>query len=166
MGGVKEQTMKKYVLVVAAVILACGLNIGIASATFEEIYTVDNNGSTTLQNVYSMSQTPWLYLALPNQGFHFDVAIWTDPNNVLAAQTFGPSTSSQVWFSPFNWNSIKQPGVWTIAASYLYPFPTPSSGNGVTSLTVTPEPVSSGLFLLGGAALAAAGIRKKLKAKK
>ena len=154
--------MKKFILLIAVLFLTIGLRGGIASAIpFEDIYTVDSNGSTTPKNVYSLSETPWLFLEIPGQGFNFKGAKWFDPSFDLRSINAMVSFSSQNWFTPFNWNSIKEPGVWTVVAGYIDPFPALTRGIGVAKFTVTPEPVSSGLFLLGAAALAAKRFRRK-----
>lgn len=134
-----------------------------AALDYDLLYTVDSFGSTTPKATFNLDEQPWLYAKLPlATGLHADVSLWTDPflNTYGTASFFG---TNEVWTTLSDWSSVVTPGVWGISSAFVYPFPTPASGGGATRFTVTPEPISASLFLIGGGALAAFRVRKKIK---
>ena len=162
--------------VIAGLVVVLFLVLGAvncAYADFTNIFTVGSNGSEVKQSVFTLNQTPWLYLELPSTGFNVAASVWSDPSsNPFTVTEVGGNT--KYWLSlnsgldesnnPVTWNSVKQVGTWNITAGYLYPFSTKDyAGAGETSFKVTavPEPVSTVLFLLGGATLAVRRFRRK-----
>ena len=168
--------MKKNLAITGLVVilfLALG-SVNCAYADFDNIYTVGSNGSTTPQSTFTLDQAPWLYLQLPDTGFNVTASVWSDPSS-NPFSVIGIGGNNQYWLSldngsdasknPVTWDSVKQIGTWNISAGYLYPSNLNGdyAGAGKTSFTVTavPEPVSTVLFLLGGATLAVRRLRRK-----
>ncbi len=140
------------------------------------IYTVGSSGSTLQQSTFSWSETPWLYFELPSGAGTNNIVTqswWKDPDNIqreYITQNEADNTI-QVWQSlgSDRWNAIKREGQWTILAQYDTMSPQ-RTGTGSTNFTVTgppppviPEPISSILFVAGGATL---GIRRYWKKKR
>jgi hypothetical protein len=72
-----------------------------------------------------------------------------------------PHEKLNIWYSPEEWDEVKEIGTWTVQATWR----NPGSGGGMmkTDFTVTPEPLSSVLFVTGGTLLVARVLRKKVK---
>ena len=124
-------------------------------------HTVAASGLTEATTTFDLSEKPWLYIKRNSAFYETDInsIIWyvgTDPGisiikgydefNWNATDTY---TEAWVAFKGSEWvDSFSKEGVWTITTN-IY-----GDTNGAdTSFTVTPEPVSSVLFLTGGAAL-------------
>lgn len=150
------------------------------TADFISADTYQANGSTTLDDDFntSLGESPWLKLVLPGNN---DYVGWDSPSRNSSVTTdwfFGDTkmfsintnggsdkTKDTYWLSPsadqlqgtgLSWNDLKTYyGAWHINASYEWKF----AGNTVTGtannipFTMTPEPVSAALFLIGGVAL-------------
>lgn len=121
-------------------------------ADFEEIYMTDDDGSFIKKNNFGWNEQPWLYLLLPKAGLSTVNSWWEDPNKEYHLVTAViEEYDDEIWLNLANWNTIKKLGEWNVRASYFYA--TGEIGAGSTRFTVTPEPISSVLFLIGGAAL-------------
>lgn len=139
-------------------------------AGFDEIYMTDAEGSDTEKTIFNWDETPWLYVKLPDSNLNVTVAFWESPNSSYYF-TNSMGSNQEYWFSldsgvdssgnPVTWDDVKELGVWNINAGYFYAGG--GSGEGTASFTVTPEPVSSILFIAGGAVLAG---RRYLKRKR
>ena len=72
-----------------------------------------------------------------------------------------------IWDSLDNWDSCKKVGKWRVETAWWSPTLYNSGKEGLgrhkVNFTVTPEPVSSILFLVGGASLAATRLRRRKK---
>ena len=171
--GAKGMKNRKTVIVGLLVVLFLVLAAwNYAYADFTSIFTVGNSGSTAPKSVFTLDETPWLYLKLPGTGYNVTPSVWSDPD-ANPFSVVGIGLGDQYWFSldsgldqgnnPVTWDSIKQAGLWDISASYVYPFNSqdPYAGAGSTSFTVNavPEPASSALFLLGCVPLAVRKLR-------
>lgn len=149
--------MKKYLGVLGLVLILCAAVpvMAFAEISAEDLYTVDSNGSTTPKSVFGPDETPWLYMHLSglDSGVQsVGASWWIDSESNAHFEGTNPSTSSEYWFSPSNWDTIIKTGAWTINAAY---YASDSKFDmGQTSFTVTPEPLSVSLFLLGAGALA------------
>jgi len=146
--------MKKSVSILF-VAMVCLMLTSSVFAAFQEIYMVNDKGSTTAQDIFTLDDTPWLYLKLPVQSYNVTSSWWTSPTNSAYYLSNLPSTDYEIWLSPLGWDTIKEAGVWNVSALYYYANnPGDSSGMGKTCFTVTPEPLGCALFALGGMALA------------
>lgn len=186
-----KKAVSLFALAVLAVMAATPALATVEMDFIDNFTTADsfNTGSTPAdpfanpvpQNVFDLTEIPYLYLETP-------------ANNFLNPQTYG-STISAKWFfggvekystagpgdmnqnefffTPDNWDTIKQVGLWTIDSSYeLRPLINPSEltafGGSSTQFTiitptVTPEPASMALFGLGAGAL---GLTRRFRKKK
>jgi hypothetical protein len=165
--------MKKKSFLISSVILilfVIAINSSFADAPitfqpFEQIYMTSGSGTFDVVTQYDWTETPWLYLRLPfvpTSTFDASISFWLSPTtNIYWEATFNPSTQD-IWISgdalressfPFtqvDWVDVKEVGDWNVEAKYL------GCSNctvvyGSTSFAVVPEPVSSILFVTGGA---------------
>lgn len=165
----KDRLMnKKMFLILFPVVFALLINKNIVFAGFDSIYMVGDSTSITQKTTFGLDETPYLYMNLPGDGSLYTVwSWWHDPAGNTYWDGTAPifdSTNYQVWLPLthwFQWENVKTAGIWTIDANYY--FSNNQSGTGVTSFTVTPEPISSILFLLGGSALAFRQHKKRKK---
>ncbi|OGT21860.1 MAG: hypothetical protein A3C55_02665 [Gammaproteobacteria bacterium RIFCSPHIGHO2_02_FULL_42_13] len=167
--------MNKKAAIVGLLVILFVAAMNCTYADFTNIFTVDSNLSTTPKSTFNLNETPWLYLELPSTDFNVTASVWSDPD-ANPFSVLGISGSNTYWFSldsgkdasgnPVTWNSVKKIGLWNISAGYLYPFSQNGdyAGKGSTSFEVVPEPVSTALFILGGATLAVRHLRKGRKA--
>lgn len=140
-------------------------NVFAQSFGFLDLYTVNSSSSTAAQDTFDYSQTPYLYMKLeiPSGAIANTISAWNAP---LGSAYFGSSSLSndvERWVSLANWNTVKEPGAWTVYANYF-----DSRANnvvGAANFTVTPEPATITLFLLGGLPLFYRKLRKENKIK-
>ena len=153
---------KKTVAIISAFLFIL-IFAGSVFAAFDDIYTTGSYGSTAIKTTFGWDEKPWLYLKFPaSSDFVNNIySTWTDPHGVT--NSVGDTLSgSQVWLGFDTWNSIRTTGLWNVTANYSGYSGGPS-GSGATTFTVTPEPISSALFLFGGLVLAAGYRKKKTK---
>jgi hypothetical protein len=140
-------------------------------AEFEKIYMVNEEGSFTEQSIFELNEIPWLYTQLPEPGiYNIMVTWWLSPSGEQY-YTHTLTDAQDFWISlndgydtngnSVEWFDIMKVGDWTVNASYHYA--TGEVGSGSTNFTVTPEPVASLLFIVGGAVLTFKYYRKKRK---
>ncbi len=161
--------MAKRTLLATVSVLLISLSFISASFAIDDlsILMVTDNGSTTPQpgSTYSWTQAPWLYLQLPSTVFSYTITWWNlsgipTYSSVLTTNDEG---NTETWNSLADWFNVggsRHEGLWNIRALYS------SGGTDIikeTTFTVTPEPISSALFLIGGVGLAAWQIRRKKK---
>lgn len=147
---------KKLITGLAVILFSMVVLVNSPFADFEQIYMTDADGSTTSKTIFDWDETPWLYLRLPQSGLNVTGALWQDPDSRYYFTYSGRDTAQDIWLTLHNWNDVKKLDLWNVKAVYLYPHnPSDRIGWGSTSFTVTPEPISFILFLVGGATLAA-----------
>jgi hypothetical protein len=151
--------------VVLVVAVAMVLSFSVYAFADFEVHMVDALGKNLTTDFrdggdFQLSETPYLYFNVEDlKKYTFGGSYWTDPVNELELTAPALVTGNDVWYT-LDWTSVaKTPGTWTVEGWYK------SAGiNNYTSDTVTfnyvPEPVSTALFLLGGATLAVRRIRK------
>jgi len=176
-------------LLVAALVGSCLLSKAAFAETTEleyaDEFTTKSSGSMANITTFSWSEKPWLFLQL-NDGSTSDAlpsvadtwSTWRDPSGTNYTLTETTTVNGQ-WlsFSDALWNSIRKAGDWTLTAWSQMNTTTIDPDTGIsesaaivynTKDTFTfkvlsgPEPISCGLFLLGGAALALSRKRKKV----
>jgi hypothetical protein len=170
--------MKKLILLFVLVGFFAAGNIVVAEAadseaSFTTAKKVDSSWIETA--IFNTSEKPWLHINVPDTDFfnNFTFSYWNYPapggSYFLSNQfsTYGEyhkegASDLYLAFNDAMWSVILKHGEWEInAATVLLKsgeapyFPgSLKSYDGSTKFTVTPEPVSAGFFLLGGAALA------------
>ncbi len=156
--------MKKLIAVTIAVFV---IGLFITTCAFADITLsmVDNENSFTLQPdaTYGWTQKPWLHVNLPSSVLDYTIGWWSPESGSPIFNTFKVTSGvTDVWHGISDWNSARALGKWNIRLDY-------SSGSEFisknASFTITPEPISSALFLLGGAGLISRRfLRKRQKA--
>lgn len=158
--------MRKHVGLIMACVFVLSMVFPIlsfADIPDTDLYTVGSDGSTIQKTTFGLDETPWLYMHLPDLGGSLaaEATWWTAPDSSSYYAGTAPSGNQDVWITPSGWDSVKQTGTWNIDALYFT-----SAGkleSGQANFTVTPEPVSVTLFLLGaGGMLLQRSKRKKL----
>lgn len=139
--------------------------------SFETIQMVSTNDSSddlsrTLKSSFGLDETPYLYLKLPADqnlgylsGYHLTGSTWTGPSEFPLPSGMELSSSRELWISLPYWDLVKEEGTWNVDAAFFYMGG--MKGKGSTSFAVSPEPVSTVLFLAGGGIFAVALRRKK-----
>jgi len=154
---------KRIIAGLAVVLFSIFALVNSAFADFEKIYTVGSEGSTTPKDSFDWDEQPWLYLELPSSNWNVTGSWWKDPDGTPYFTGSLPTTSDKIWLSLDNWFTVREVGQWNVSAVYFYANPEDPVGGGFAKFTVTPEPVSSILFLVGGASLAATRLRRRKK---
>lgn len=141
-----------------------------ADLSYINAYTVNEIGSEVPKTVFNYDEKPWLFLQIPHVMFDWKVSVSTWSWDGMASYTLNPGDDvvfdggEKIWmaFSDQRWNDFKEEGEWVVSpVSILFEGFTPTFVTGTTTCTVTPEPVSCALFLLGGGALFTFGKRRK-----
>lgn len=153
---------RKLVLILAVLFMAFAGNACAngTSGGFDEIYMTDHYGGTDERSTFGWDDKPWLYLKLPAAGVAETNSTWTDPLGADSLTDENVSGLIEVWLGFDNWNEIRRAGLWHVNATYDFLYTSDPSGSGACTFTVTPEPVSSVLFLLGAGVLGA-GLKKR-----
>lgn len=145
---------KKLILSVYTFLTVLFLSSQAQAGFFEKFYTVSSSGSTIEKSDFRYdNETPFLYVKLSDPGLSFKAAWWNDPSSDSYFTSEGPSANQETWLSLSNWDSVKEHGLWTINGSFLSAGAPLDSGTASYQFTVSPEPVSSALFIIGGLAL-------------
>lgn len=176
--------MRKLFLKSILAVFALFLLTGNAHAqAYGKAYMVTGNGSYTLSNYdaindeynYAQGETPYVYIKLKLSELKLTSplkVLWSwssfaDPYNTeIQYQVFninGQAGDKEIWSGapePW-WTNNGGPGKWTVDIAWL----NAQGALGTTTATfnVTPEPLSSALFLFGGVPVAAALLRKSKK---
>jgi len=122
----------------------------LALTGFTDLFTTDSFGSTTPKDIFSLEETPYLYMSLeiPDGAIANTVSAWNAPDSLAYFSSSALSTDTERWVTLSNWESVKKPGKWTINANYFDSF----GNNAVasTDFNVVPEPATMSLLLMGG----------------
>ncbi len=154
------------VVLVSAVSLAPGTSFAKTGSEVDigTIYMVDSYGSTTQQDVFALGVTPWVYFEIPSGVGSRNIAAQTSWYYEGELQESFPvlirEGTTEVWYSLDTWESYQSVGSWCVLAQYDATSPY-TTGKGTAKFSVTPEPVSSVLFLAGSATLGFRHFRKK-----
>ena len=162
--------MKKIILAtLAAVLLFSPLAQAALVDFYDEIYTVESAGSTVAKNSFDISDpAPWLYIRLSSKfvlgtDSTTTVSKWNSPSGIqYTVPDPAPVTpDNEFWYSLPSWGTQKELGQWSLIASSTYNNVSKGFAVGEAGFTVTPEPFTASLFVLGGAALGARRFRRK-----
>jgi hypothetical protein len=125
------------------------------------IYMTDAEFSTIPQDTFSLHEIPWLYFQVPVDPQVQDVkstSSWSDSLSNVYQVSETEAGVLEIWHVLTSWDSINTVGAWNVDADYsIGKGKNKTVGSGSTSFIATatgPEPVSSVLFLTGGATLA------------
>ena len=157
---VADGKTKKISLIFALILLT----VFMSNNLFADVFSVDNNGSNIGKNDFGWDETPWLYFQLPAEDIYGIAAFWKSSSN-KHYMTSNTGLEQEGWFSmddslakgsiAKDWNDARETGVWNVNVTYMmFSESGFSTKTEATSFTVTPEPVSSILFLAGGGTLA------------
>ena len=141
------------------------------AVSYDPNFYTSNAESGSFVDKFNADQDIWLYINLPASGLSFTSYWTTDPDSTSWLSYTAPTMEQSSWYklndlsfiaadsSEYSWDEVVKTGLWTISGTYSYPAGT--SGNLQTNFTINavPEPLSAGLFLIGGAGLAV--IRRK-----
>ncbi len=170
--------MSKKLALIFGLFLSLNFVTAAFASSFDEIYTVGDKYETTEKSVFGWDEKPWLYIKLPDIGYEFDKtkSFWWDPkgdddesdkhkSNLIKRE----DSDNEMWlsFKDNTWLKIREVGEWEIKAKSKLFFPDNPNVtiNGLAKCTVTPDPISSALFLLGAGALGSRSLlRKRRKA--
>lgn len=119
--------------------------------------TLEN--STAMKTTFGWDETPFVFSYFPEiePGERLRVSwVWKYEGHkeAQAHETYADLTSLSSWHSLSGWESIRAAGDWSVVTKWKY------QGSRYTEsarsyFTVTPEPFSAALFLIGGLAISA-----------
>ena len=149
-------------------LMAFGNTFAIASTFYAEMADGINGNVKT---EFGWNETPWLHLHLsPVEAWTVSGSFWNSPSDEYFL-TKTDSVVKDIWVSldsgedsagnSVSWNSVREMGEWDIDGAYA--IAGVEQGTYSLDFTVTPEPVSSILFLVGGVSLAAVRLRRRKK---
>ncbi len=151
---------KTFLALLVLVIMSAFCNTAFA-LNFSNFYPVTGFGKTLeLQNhEYNYGDTPFIYASIsnPNPGTDFLSSVYTDwyfgDIKKYEGDDVNNATQINFWFSPDKWSTMRQPGTWLVNGNFSIDGVSYVVGSGSTTFTVraVPEPVSTILFLTGGA---------------
>ena len=143
------------------------------TGTYAEM--VGSFGSKSAQSSFGWNETPWLHLYLCDPGsWNISGTFWASPSNEYYL-TASSGASQDIWLSldsgedfyrnTVTWDNVKELGLWNLKGVYASTLNGCTGGNCcyTTSFTVTPEPVSSALFLIGSLSLAGVAYKRRKK---
>ena len=159
-----------------------------APVGFSDIRMVTGDNSTTTQPGSPLStylyptDAPWIHFVLPAAPTATDWSTiymdwkWFNPVTSSFESQYPVSQDRESgivasWYSPLDWTSIQKPGEWKVDATFKWwqddaGTIVDQTGSGsvgflMSSQTVTPEPISAALFLIGGLALSTRKLFRK-----
>ncbi|NTV30089.1 MAG: hypothetical protein HGA80_08430 [Candidatus Omnitrophica bacterium] len=165
--------MKKLFYIWAAAVILTMITTSASFASFvpfNEFKIVGSSGDTSWSGstdsnglpIFSLTQTPVLYLQLPNNFIFADInTTWNSPTGPSYDKDKYQSfwQGNNVWLSLSKWNTVKTTGTWTVDGSYNALLC--KTGSAQASFVVTPEPMALTLYGIGGLPLLAHFIRRR-----
>lgn len=168
----------KFALPLAVLLLLTVKAQATTTLDYNTVYMVTGENSQTLSGTvdnyqYHANQTPWAYLKLRLSDLNLTAPLhllwsWSNFDNSAINETklehislSGLNDDKEVWSEapqPW-WANNGGHGKWTVDMAWLNHKGT--LGTSTTDFNVTPEPISSALFLLGGLPLAGALLRRQ-----
>lgn len=170
--------MKKYCLLVLAVLLSLGLMVGNAHAVTTNPFPPRSENNTpyvTLQydevakSVFGWDEQPFSFLWLPtlNSALTLDITnTWKYEGSVVATENLSYSgTSYKDWVGLSNWfdAGVRKPGNWSVTVDWGYHGSKYQACCNETPFTITPEPIGAILFGLGVGVFGFLGLRNAKK---
>jgi len=130
-----------------------------SSSSFAEVTSFNVfdalNGNNISGGTLDWESTPWLEIGTDKLKATIKVKwFWGTDSAPQFSTSVKPDSSYITWASPLDWETIKigKTGLWTLEA-HQNGNPDFFSSFTLNEAPVVPEPISSTLFLLGGAAL-------------
>ena len=162
--------MKKFCFFVLALSLGIGLTAGLVfadsappRATAGTPY-MTLNLSETAKTQFGWDETPYLFLWLPivDATKTLNITnIWKFGNTVVDTQNLTSSiTPLKDWFTLSDWLTERQVGDWSVTTTWGYDDSKYKICCQETKFTITPEPISAALFLIGAGFFGASRFRK------
>lgn len=173
--------MKTWILILCLAVMSTASMTGTARA--EDVFPPDTvngspfmtlSGSVTAKDAFEWHEEPFVYSWFSNVDplLEFQVTrTWMYGLTEVAKEqeTFSGLASIENWRGLSNWADVRQAGDWFVTTEFGY---TGSSFTGFAgsmmtvnpAVTVTPEPLSAALFLIGGLAMAAGRTLKRKQA--
>ena len=124
--------------------------------------------STTPKTTFGWDETPFSFIQFDRDDLNINHPLelkWTwhhEAEKVAkeSAEIFSfPNNPVSIWNSLVDWNDVKQVGDWSVRVAWHNR--TQGGDHETLDFTVTPEPLSAGLFLIGAPLLAAGVVRRK-----
>jgi hypothetical protein len=168
MSTTKERAMKKVLVAITLLVVLFSASQAFAVPAYTAMNTTISNSDPTEQASFTLDEKPWLSLVLPKTGPSDTLSYWTDPFGASYSLVLNQTASQNYAYLSFSdafWNGIKQVGNWTISSTTAVKpagqlSPSTYGGSCNFQVTAVPEPISAGLFLLGGVGLALIRRRK------
>jgi len=159
--------LKTYIFVIFGLLFLA--NSAWAAGQWDFKTTDDND--RTLRTEFGWDDTPFAYFFVDKDKFlpqptELDFKLtWLYDGEEQSMERFyhlswdnnlGSAGNFRIWEAPGQWDSIKQVGDWQVRAAWSANIDGEWTSNYIRTadFTVTPEPISAVLFLLGGAGMA------------